>query len=239
MNTTQGGGHSFPTTTWSGIANRNDPRGREALGRLCERYWRPIFMYIMHSWGRSREEAKDLTQEFFVKILEGDVLERYSKDRGRFRTFLKGVLNHFMADVRRAGGRIKRGGGKARVSLDVEDLGTPDNRLTPEQAFDREWARGLLAEALELTRQELLRAGKQVHVGLLERCVINPPSEGAPSYKELAQEYGISESDVRNYLALARRMIRAALIRLIAEGVTSEDDIYEELHEILSHDLGE
>lgn len=239
MNTTQGGGCSFPTTTWSGVAGRNDPQAREALGRLCERYWRPIFMYIMHSWGRSREEAKDLTQEFFVKIVEGDVLERYSKDRGRFRTFLKGVLNHFMADVRRAGGRIKRGGGKARVSLDVEDLEVPDHRLTPEQAFDREWARGLLAEALELARQELRREGKQVHAGLLERCVINPPPEGAPSYKELAREFGISESDVRNYLALARRMIRAALIRLIAEGVTSEDDIYEELHEILSHDLGE
>jgi RNA polymerase sigma-70 factor (ECF subfamily) len=231
----------FPTTLWGSLAGgtASDPaQTRARLQELCRRYWRPIYAYILRAWHRSREEAKDLTQDFFVKILEEDVLNTYSRERGRFRTFLKAVLNHFMLDVQRAGKRLKRGGGSVPVPLDLDaaslEAVLPSGReLSPEDAFDQAWMQDLLAEAWEETREELRRQGRNTCLAVFEKSVINPPPEGRPTRRALADEYGLAEHDVQNHLAFARRALRDALLRRVRESVSSEGEFRDELREFL------
>jgi RNA polymerase sigma factor (sigma-70 family) len=233
---------AFPTTLWGSLVSEAESKNSQAQARfrdLCKRYWRPIYVYILYSWRRSREEAKDLTQDFFVKLMEENVLGSYSPDRGRFRTFLKAVLNHFMLDVLRAGRRLKRGGDAAKVPLELDtaslDETLPSDReLSPEEAFDREWMSDLLTEAWEETRETLARQGKQISVTLFERCVIDPPPEGRPTRQALAEEFGLVEHDVQNHLASARRALRDALVRRVRESVSTDSELQDEIREIFS-----
>jgi len=231
----------FPTTLWGSLAGgtASDPaQSRARLQELCRRYWRPIYAYILRTWRRSREEAKDLTQDFFVKLLEEDVLKSYSRERGRFRTFLKAVLNHFMLDAQRAGMRLKRGGGHAPVPLDLDSAALEavipsDREISPEDAFDLAWMQDLLAEAWEETREALREQEKHVCLAVFERCVIDPPPEGRPTRRALADEFGIAEHDVQNHLAAARRALRDALVRRVRESVSSDGEFRDELREFL------
>src|SRR5262245_4793289 len=143
---TQIGGarESFPDTPWSTIildADPASPRRRERLADLVSRYWRPVYKLVRTSWGETVEDSKDLTQEFFSRLMDGDPLGSYDKRQGRFRHFLKGALKHFLANAARDAKALKRGGGREVLPLDVaavetEAFSQERKTMTPEQIFD-------------------------------------------------------------------------------------------------------
>src|SRR4029077_8519893 len=140
----QAGGSRFPATAWSLLSrlrDPKDPRVQAYLNRMIETYWRPIYKYVRLAWKRSNEDAKDLTQAFFIHLLEGDLLARADPERGNFRKLLLASLRNFLANEARAGHAQKRGGGRVIVSLDAEteEGGLPDP-ADPQEAFEGQWA---------------------------------------------------------------------------------------------------
>lgn len=235
-----GGNHrDFPTTIWSSIfetGDRASARFREKVERLLTRYWKPIYRTIRITWGRSNEDAKDLTQAFFAMICEDDFFERFCPAKGRFRSFIKAALAHFMVDQEKARNRIKRGGGKHILSLDAAEDTTPlepeDANATPEAILDREWADTLLEESIDEMRKCLSREDHALWFKVYEAIDLAPSDEGKVTYRDAGKKLGITESDVTHYLHAARRRLRSILIQRIGEYALSEDEIYDELRQI-------
>src|SRR5689334_5073338 len=144
---------SFPTTHWTLLAEatlNGDTRGRSALEKLCRDYHQPVFV-VLRARGFTVEEAEDLTQDFFLRLFESQAWKRAERGKGRFRSFLLGMLTHMLQHVWTAGQRQKRGGGTRTESLEVAEISgempvTPDAGNT-EAVFDREWALRLIQAA--------------------------------------------------------------------------------------------
>jgi RNA polymerase sigma-70 factor (ECF subfamily) len=158
---------AFVTTHWSVVlmAGRSDtPDARAALGRLCQTYWYPIYAYIRRR-GQSAHDAQDLTQEFFAHLLERQSLAAAHPERGRFRSFLLTVLNHFLANEWVKARTQKRGGGCPIISLDWAaaeeryDL-EPADHFSPDKIFEKQWALTLLSEVLNRLEAEYQEEGK-------------------------------------------------------------------------------
>src|SRR5258708_19190994 len=162
---TQGGRNEFPPTSWTLVVAAGDPLHqdcRAALTRLCEYYWYPVYAYVRRR-GHPKEEAQDLTQDFFVRILEGRYLDRADPNRGRFRSFLLNSCKYFLADqVDRA--RAQKRGSGAILPFEV-DSGEeryrfePLDNETPEHIFERRWAVMLLDRAVSCLRDEFTQHG--------------------------------------------------------------------------------
>src|SRR5688500_4236836 len=136
----------FATTHWSVVAagGRDTPRGREALARLCQTYWFPLYAYLRRR-GESPHDAEDLTQGFFASLLQRQALAVADPDRGRFRSFLLASLKHYLANERARSRAQKRGGDQAFITLDDPSAESRyaaelTDHLSPERLFDRQWA---------------------------------------------------------------------------------------------------
>lgn len=245
-NTAIGGArHQFPGTRWSAIvaARSSDAQERQrALGAIVAAYWKPVYFYIRMKWHKSNEDAKDLTQAFFARLLERDDLAAYDPAKAHFRTFLRLCLDRFIANEHKAAGRLKRGGGAHIESLDFRaadeewqrrDLATSQ---TPDLLFEREWLRSLFTLALDKLQAHLHASGKNTHFALFQRHTLadNPPK---PTYEQLASEFGLTTTAVTNYLALARREFRQILLRQLRELTTGDDEFRAEVRAILGIDL--
>jgi len=139
-----GGEHAvFRSTCWSVVRQAKDG-SREALDRLMEVYWRPIYFYIRRH-GHDRESAKDLTQGFIGSLLERDFFQAVTADKGRFRSYLLGALTHFLSDAYDRSKALKRGGHLNFVRAEAELASAAP---TPEEAFRQRWAREILARAM-------------------------------------------------------------------------------------------
>ena len=225
--TTMGGpSPAFPETRWTRIAKASDgasAEGRAALDELCRAYWKPIYAYLRSLRELSNEDAKDLTQDFLVGMIDGALLARSPRDGAGFRPYLKGALKLFLLERRRADGAQKRGGGRVIVPLDadavtrIETISVKDGR-PPEEAFDREWARALIDDAVDALQAELVRDGRETVFRVYERYELNPPPT-APSYAELAAEFGAKETDVTNWLSQCRRRLRVLVEQRIRDTV--------------------
>jgi RNA polymerase sigma-70 factor (ECF subfamily) len=223
----QEGGSRFPATAWSLLSRLRDPRDprvQEYLNRMMEMYWRPIYKYVRIAWKRSNEDAKDLTQAFFIHLLEGDLLARADPDRGNFRKLLLTSLRNFLANEQRAGHAQKRGGGKMIVSLDVgvEDGGAPDPS-DPQEAFESQWARELLERAIDklsrTVRPPVFTAFKRFH---LEDAAV----------REISKELKATEAQVGHYIQDARTVLRRLVMDEIREYVHDDTEIARELDEL-------
>jgi RNA polymerase sigma-70 factor (ECF subfamily) len=180
------------------------------------------------------EEAKDLTQSFFLEMVEGGMLERYSPDLGSFRGYLRGAMALFLRDAHRRQTRLKQGGGRTIVSLDrIAAEGGDSPAQDPETAFEEEWTRTLLDRCLQDLKEDLGRTGKEYAYRLYERYEIDPPTEEAPTYEALAREFEMTEQDVASALRLVRRKLRAILVERIRDYVSDEEEAAEELDRIL------
>ena len=166
---TLAGPSDFPTTRWTLVVTAGDPQRKEArsaLVSLCERYWYPLYAYLRRR-GYSADQAEDLTQGFFIRLLEGRYLGRADPDKGRFRSFLLTSLKFFVADEQDRQRARKRGGG-AVVSLEFS-LGEaryqrePAHDETPERMFERRWARSVLDRVVERLQDEFVRHGRPEH----------------------------------------------------------------------------
>ncbi|HLF93019.1 MAG TPA: sigma-70 family RNA polymerase sigma factor [Planctomycetota bacterium] len=238
---TQLGGENreFPSTHWSLIAGMQGTATapyRHALESLCQRYWKPVYHYVRIAWSKSSEDAKDLTQAFFVRIFEGEVLKRYTPGRGGFRTYLKVLLRGFAADQHDALIALKRGGGVRTVALD----GTPaplgeflaDAKASdPEKLFDHAWKKEVLERAVERARQWFADAHRSVQFQAFEEYEL-AEQEGRPTYGRVAEKLGLSESDVRNYLFSVRERIRAEVRAELSQTVRDPAELDEEWKEL-------
>ena len=223
----------FVTTHWSVVltAGRNDTtRARAALENLCQTYWHPLYAYVRRR-GYSSEDAQDLTQAFFARLLERNAVAAVAPEKGRFRSFLLASMNHFLADERDKARAQKRGGGRI-VPLDLPSAETrlgeiPAENFTPEKAYEHRWAMTLLEQVYRRLETEHGAQGKSGLFKVL-RVTLAGKSEAAP-YAELARQLNLSENAVKVAVHRLRQRYRALLRETIAHTVSNPDEIEDEL----------
>jgi len=231
------GGQSFTTTHWSLVlaaGHGSRPDAGAALATLCEAYWYPLYYYVRRR-GYRAEEAQDLTQEFFAKLLEKGSLKVADPDRGRFRSFLLAALNHFLANEwDRA--RAKKRGGKV-LSLDIEGAESryslePADDLTAEKLFERRWAMTLLDLVLARLREEFAREDRE---RVFERLkgFLGGAAADAP-YRQAAADLGMTEAAVKMAVHRLRRQYRRLLRAQIAQTVASPEEIDDEIRHLFA-----
>lgn len=236
-NTTIAGAREFPETSWSLIANLAPAAGAPAdraagLDELCRRYWKPIYCYVRQGFGKSNEDGKELTQAFFLWLVDGEVLARYAPDRASFRHYLKGLLRNFVRNDAQALRRKKRGGGARPVSLPDDDVRALDELLpdpraaSPDEVFDRAWTGELIERAIGAVRAEALAAGglEALRFRAYEAYELGPPG-AQPTYADVAAQLGVSAGDVRNHLFAVREQVRARIRRELRETVASPEQL--------------
>jgi RNA polymerase sigma-70 factor (ECF subfamily) len=223
----------FVTTHWSVVltAGRTDTtRARAALENLCQTYWPPLYAYVRRR-GYSSEDAQDLTQAFFARLLERNAVGTVAPEKGRFRSFLLASLNHFLSDEWDKARAQKRGGGKV-ISFDLQSAETqlgeiPVERSTPEKAFEHRWAITLLEQVYQRLGGEYRAQGKGALFDVL-RATLAGASDAAP-YAELAKQLGLSEGAVKVAVHRLRQRYRALLRETIADTVSTPEEVEDEL----------
>jgi len=235
---------SFPATRWSLIAAARsaEPEARQrALEILVAAYWKPVYKYIRLRWDKDNEQAQDLTQDFFVRLLEKDFLAHYEPHRARLRTFLRVCVDHLVANEDKAARRLKRGGEVQFLRLDFESAEGELQQIeipspgSMEDFFEREWVRSVFSLSLERLRQECEHGGKLVHFRLLEFYDIDEGGKEL-TYEQVARQFGLKPSDVTNYLAFARREFRRIVLDQLREMTGSEEEFRREAHTLLGID---
>lgn len=219
---------------------RQTPESDTALASLCEIYWYPLYAYVRRQ-GHQPAEAQDLTQEFFARVLEKHYLDAADRERGRFRTFLLTALKRFLQNERKRATAQKRGGGRPTLSIDFESGEERFQRelshdWTPERVYERRWALTLLDHVLNGLERDYAEKGKGP---LFERLrVFITATTTAPSYEELAAELGMTKGSIRVAVHRLRQRYRDLLRAEIANTVSSEDDVDEELDHLLAVIVG-
>jgi DNA-directed RNA polymerase specialized sigma24 family protein len=233
----------FPDTRQS-LLHRltgSDTAARErALDVLCTNYWRPAYQYIRLRWGLEPAQAQDLTQGFFLHLLDTRTLERYDRRRARFRTYLRLCLDGYCANRHAAARRLKRGGAVRLLSLDAMGAeADPVERASaglgdPDAWFHREWVRDLFERSIAALRRRLEAAGKSTHFALFQRYDVDGPGAlTRPTYGELAAEFGLPPTQVTNFLALARREFRTIVLEQLRELSADDAEFREEARDLL------
>jgi RNA polymerase sigma-70 factor (ECF subfamily) len=199
-----------------------------------QRYWTPAFTYVRHLPGMTAEEALDVTQDFFARLLEKDALAGLSPERGSFRAYLKTALRNFSLNaVRNSVAKRPRDGRLFHVDpADWDRLAPASPELSPEDAFDREWAHALLREAIRDLERTLEREGKGLYVALFREVYV---AEGdSADHEALARKFGIAPHDVANHLRHARAVLRRILLERVRDTLDSGEDVERELAYLLS-----
>ena len=233
----------FPATRHSvvvAVRSSNPDERRRAYDALIAAYWKPVYKYLRIKWQASSEDAKDLTQEFFARAMEKSFFNRYDSGRARFRTFLRTCLDGFVANERKAAGRLKRGGGLGFVSLDFETAEGEFRRHEPaadldlDEYFHREWIRSFFGVVVDGLRESCRAAGKSLQFDVFRRYDLDAADGGErPTYQQLADEFGIAATDVTNYLAWARREFRRLVLERLRELCGSDEEFEAEARHLL------
>jgi RNA polymerase sigma factor (sigma-70 family) len=228
----------FVTTQWTQVlATRGDsPEARQALSDLCAAYYTPVFV-LMRRAAPSEEAARDLTQEFFSRLLSRAGLGQVDRERGRFRFFLLGAVKHFLADVHDEQTRLKRGGGRLPISLDAGTDSSPGMEIadaslpSPDLEFDREWAVTLLDRALDRLGREQAEAGKEEQFPALKPWLTGDKQEVLLA--DLASRLGMSDGALRVTLHRLRKRFRELVREEIAGTVGDSTHVREEMGYLL------
>ncbi|MDC0311589.1 sigma-70 family RNA polymerase sigma factor [bacterium] len=230
---------AFHTTRWTMVmrARGDAPEARAALGELCEAYWTPVFRFLCRE-GRGENESRDLTQEFFTRLLAGSGVEKAEPEKGRFRSYLLGALKHFLAERKRNAGRQKRGGGAVVESIESGGTETspgmqiPDPGATVSDAwFDRGWALAVMDHALTAVQSGLEEAGKGKQFEVLNPWLIGDTEN--LSQADAAEELGMTTGAVKVAIHRLRKEFRNAVETEIGQTVTRPDEIKEELRYLI------
>jgi RNA polymerase sigma factor (sigma-70 family) len=220
----------FATTRWTTVRAAG-ASAAEALETLCSVYWFPLYSYVRRH-GFSKEDAEDLTQAFFAKLLERRDMAGLSRENGRFRAFLLASLKHFLANERDRAGRIKRGGNITHFSLDWQSADTQfqiadSAQLAPDKAFDREWALALLEKVLARLGEEAAAEGKAERFERMKPYLTM--GKGEIPFATAAAELSMDESSVRVAVHRLRKRYRALLREEIAHTLSEPSMVEEEL----------
>ncbi|MBL9171549.1 MAG: sigma-70 family RNA polymerase sigma factor [Verrucomicrobiales bacterium] len=225
----------FHTTRWgmvfSAQVTDSQPDSRAALNELCSAYWLPLYVWTRRK-GNDPIAAQDLTQAFFVHLLQGDALRQVDPSKGKFRSFLLASFQNFLANEHDKETALKRGGGSVILPLDDPTLeaqfaGLAATEPPPDVAYDRAWALTLLQRTLELLRREHVESGKLDQFVLLQPY-LSADSAGPP-YGETAERLGMSLSGVKMAILRLRREFGEALRNEIAQTVAKSGQVNEEL----------
>jgi RNA polymerase sigma factor (sigma-70 family) len=237
------GNNFFGTTRWSIVLQAKGARGgdqptkaqeqrREALGKLIETYWRPLYFFIRRK-GYSAVEAEDLAQSFFAAFLEKDFLKSVERGRGRFRSFLLVALDHFLANEYDKARALKRGGQHTIVSLDYAEAekryaAEPVTHESPERVYLRKWARQLTDQAMSGLAAEFENRGKKAQFATLKAHLA-----GGEDYAAVAESLEMSVSHVKVTVHRARARYREILRELVRDTVATDAEVDDELWELI------
>jgi DNA-directed RNA polymerase specialized sigma24 family protein len=228
--------HKFPVTNHSAIINvRSDDQivRRRAFDIILASYWKPAYKYIRLKWHADNEDAKDLTQGFFTSAFEKNYFATYDARKASFQTFLRTCLDGFVANERKAGRRLKRGGDMDHLDFaaaDQELAAHASSSLSPEDYFHREWVRWMFTLAVDAFRQRCEESGRTVHFQLFERYDLN---DDEVSYTSLAADFGLETVTVNNYLAAARRDFRRIVLEKLREITATDEEFRTEARSLL------
>jgi len=236
----QDGGGRFPPTRRSvieAVRSIDAEEHERALEALCAAYWKPVYKYVRWRWNRPADLAQDLTQGFFLEVMERELLEKFDPQKSRLRTYLRVCVDSFVSNEDKAGRRLKRGGNIPHVALDFagaeEEFGATvmDPALIPspeslEEFFEKEWVRSLFALAVEDLRELCVARERERTFHLFEAYDLEGNEK--LSYEQLARDYGMSVTDVTNALAWARREFRTIALERLRELCGSEEEFHRE-----------
>jgi RNA polymerase sigma factor (sigma-70 family) len=217
----------FPTTRWTLIrqaATAPTDESRTAMEELCRRYRTPVLRFVRRRVNNA-EQAEDLTQEFFTRLVRGDLLQRAEQDRGQFRAFLLHVLGQFLLDERDRAMALKRGAGMTPQSLSQDSAIDPAGFGDAEQEFDLAWARTLLQRAVDRLQQEYSDQRSALFDSLKDSLDGARPMARA----ELAARLGMSEGAIRVALHRMRTRLGQLIREEVADTVPSGSDIDDEI----------
>jgi RNA polymerase sigma-70 factor (ECF subfamily) len=218
--------------------NPADPETRAALAELCGAYWYPIYALIRRK-GHDPDEALDLTQDFFKRLLESNVLATAEHRKGRFRAFLRTDCNFFLSHQHERGRALKRGGDRSVLSIDARDaegryLREPVDNMTPDRLFDQSWAVSLLEDVLKQLAREYLESGRGAQFEILQGSISK--QAGQVSYAALATRTGTSEAAVQQAVQRLRNRYKAILHERIATTLDNPDEamIQDEIRDLFA-----
>ena len=237
MNAEQPG--RFITTRWTLVAaagaDSSDPKGREALGDLCQTYWPPLYAFLRRR-GHAPEDAQDLTQGFFARVLERHDFRAADPARGRFRSFLLTALQHYVINEHERETTVKRGGRLHRLSLDFEEVERTyvleaRHEDSPDRVFNRKWAAITLDRALQRLRHEC----RELDKGALADALLPYLTEtgNLPPYREVAEQLGLTEGATKVAVHRLRQRFGAILRLEIAQTVLAPADVDDEVRELI------
>jgi RNA polymerase sigma factor (sigma-70 family) len=229
----------FATTRWSLVLQAKDKvsaDARDALSDLCRAYWYPLYVLIRRRSG-DRQEAQDLTQEFFTKLLAKDFLDDVDPSRGRFRAFLLAAVKHFLSNERDKDQAQKRGGGRRIVSLNAQAfdwdsgesryLTEPSHEVSAERLFERQWALALLDRVLRRLGDEHSDPSKRIQFDVLQPFL--SLDRDTANYADAAARLNSTESALRVAAHRLRKRYRELLRDEIAHTVATPDEVEDEL----------
>jgi len=228
----------FSTTNWSVVleAQGQSPAAQEALEKLCNTYWRPVYSFIRRE-GSGHEEAEDLTQAFFALLLQRRNFDDVRKEKGRLRSYLLTSLKHFLVSEHRRAVTVKRGKGQQPVRLEeltVTERGDmePADHLSADRLYERRWALTLMEQVLRRLRDEYDTGGNGALFNLLKQLL--PDEPGAPSRAEIAAQLGMTENAVRQALHRFRHRYQVLLREEISHTVAIASDVEDELRHLIT-----
>jgi len=230
----------FATTHWSVVLNAgcddSSPQALMAIEKLARAYWYPLYAYIRRR-GHDAHAAEDVTQEFFVRVINTNFFARADRNKGRFRSWLLGAMNHFLAHEWEKARTQKRGGGTALISLDEAQANERYERnlvseCAPETLFDRQWAFTVLDRAAARLREGYVADGRPEIYECLKAFISG--SGVAPTYAEAAVALGLSESAVKSAIHRLRQRFQELIREEVAETVSTPADLDEELRYLLA-----
>ena len=233
---------SFPNTRLSVVARTrsgDEETRRVAYAAIIEAYWKPAYKHLRVKWSLDSDDAADLTQEFFTTTLEKDIVERYDPERSRFRTYLRLCLDGFASNARKAERRLKRGGGVTVVPLDFEtaegEVGRHEPAVTADadDAFYREWVRGLLERSVADLKRHASDTGRQDMFSVFAKYDLADDEGERPTYADIARELGMTAATVTNHLAAMRRQFRVIVLERLRELSSSEEEFEAEAAKLL------
>lgn len=206
------------------------------MEKLCRAYWYPLYAYVRRK-GHGAVDAQDLTQEFFAQLLERNYLSVADRNRGKFRSFLLGSLEHFLAREWTKAHAQKRGGGCTSLSLDHADaerryLLEPAHGLTAERIFDRRWATALLDQAMARLRQECREGRKSELFDSVQGILAG--ERGDASYADLGEQLAMSEGAIKVAVHRLRKQFGELVRDEIAQTVATPEEVEEELHDLFA-----
>ena len=228
----------FATTRWSLVIathRKGSDEAAAALATLCEDYWGPVYGFIRRM-GRPTEDARDLTQAFFTRVIEKDYFQHADRTRGRFRTFLLTAVRHFLANEHDAATALKRGAGAHHLSLDVDD---EERRVqepvspteTPDDLYEKRWALAVIDAALRRLALQY-EAGPRGTLFAHLRPFLT--KDEVSSYADLSRELSMSEGALRVALHRLRKQFASSLRDIVAETVDQPSDVDDELRFLLA-----